>query len=262
MTIAPARYKQLRGALLLKAKSLHVPIPDGYSPTASLPPGKPARALITEVEVEAKRRGLYHGDADGTFNTAFQAYLVPPAPVDVNHLAAQFMLANLGPKENLGPNRGTWLNAEEDAMGEAYMHIGMAPWCAAIGGRDAYRHAGVDVRTLYPSLNSDYCPSWDTHIRGGTIAVGAKWRLIQVAKTHTAIRYGDILLFDWPGESIGVSDHFGRILSWVSDTALMETVEANTTSGLGGNQSDGGGIYRRHRSASSVLTIGRLVRLV
>jgi hypothetical protein len=258
--LTPARYKQLRWALAMKARSLGVKIPPGYRTTLPLPPGLPARKLIHDVQEAAKKKGLYKGGVDSTFNTLFQAYLVPPPAADVNKLAAQFMLANEGPKENLGPNSGTWLNAELDRMGEAYMHIGHAPWCAAIGGRAAYIHAGVDVHVLFPGMNVDYCPSWEGYTRAGTISVDHHWRLVQVALTQGALKYGDFLLYDWPGVSPGTSDHFGRFLNWHSASELS-TIEGNTSSGESGSQSDGGGIYHRTRPLSTVRCAGRLVKL-
>jgi hypothetical protein len=258
--LTPARYKQLRWALAMKARALGVKIPSGYKTESWLPPGLQMRALIRSVQTAAHNRKLYTGDVDGTLNTAFQNYLVPPPKADVNLLAARFMLAHLGPKENLGPNSGTWLNAELDKMGEAWMHIGHQPWCAAIGGRAAYLEAGVDVKKLFPSMNDDYCPSWEQYTRAGTISEDHHWRLIQVAIQHGALKPGDFLLFDWPGESPGTSDHFGRFLAWNADGTL-HTVEANTQPSSGGNQSDGGGIYEKARSVSTVRCAGRLVRL-
>lgn len=76
--LTPARYKQLRYALAMKSEALGVPIRRGYRSNVSWPPGIVCRAQIRDVQTEAKSRGLYHGNIDSTFNTAFQAYLVPP----------------------------------------------------------------------------------------------------------------------------------------------------------------------------------------
>lgn len=257
--LTPARYKQLRWALAMKARSLGVKIPVGYKTESFLPPGPQARELIRLVQTAAKNRHLYGGNVDATFNTAFQAYVVPPPQLDVNALAAKFLLAHLGPKENLGANSGTWLNAELDAMGEAWMHTGHQPWCAAIGGRAAYIHAGVDVKKLFPAMNDDYCPSWESFTRAGTLSVDHKWRLVQVAVTKTALKVGDFLLFDWPGESPGTADHYGRFLGWYTND--LHTVEANTQPSTSGNQSDGGGIYEKSRSVSTVRCAGRLIHV-
>lgn len=261
MSIPKFEYPKFRNAMYLKARALNVHVPAGYSRTAAKPPGQPMRTLIHGVQLAAKAKGLYHAATDGTLNFAFQSYLIPPTPVDYNRAATAWLLAHLGEKELWGSNSGPWLNAEEDAMGEAYMHVGRAPWCAAIGGRRAYMHGGIDVHTLFPSLNADYCPSWESHIRAGTVSTDHRFRLIQVAKLPTAMRYGDILLFDWPGHD-GVADHFGRYLGgWQGGQALVPTVEANTGPGAGGNQSEGDGVYKRMRNPSDIRIVGRLVRL-
>jgi hypothetical protein len=267
MTISGPQYKRLRWALAQKAITLGVKIPEGYKTISEAPPGEPMRQLIYDVEVAAKQRGLYSGATDGTLNTAFQHYLIPPAALDVNALAAKWMLANLGPKENLGPNRGTWLNAVEDAMGDSWMHAGEEPWCADVGGRAALIHAGIDVHQLFPDLNYAGCPSWVQYTRAGAASThadpqdGHRYRFVLVSRTAEALRFGDHLLFDWPGESPGVADHYGRFLTDAGGGAV-HTVEANTTSGVGGNQSDGGGIYQRVRALSEVLCAGRILRAV
>lgn len=92
--LSPSRYKQLRYALALKSKALGVPIRPGYRSNVTWPPGIVCRAQIRDVQTEAKRRGLYHGNIDGTFNTAFQAYLVPPNTRALIVAAAREALAN------------------------------------------------------------------------------------------------------------------------------------------------------------------------
>jgi hypothetical protein len=263
LTIANAAYPKWRKALYLKARALDVAVPEGFSVSAEKPPGVPMRTLILDVEQAAKRRKLYAGPEDGTLNTAFQHFLIPPVPLDVNAQASRWLLAHLGPKENLGANSGTWLNEQEDAMGEAYMHTGHAPWCAAIGGRRAYQFAGIDVHHLWPSLNPDYCPSWETHIRSGAVSTDHRYRFIMVNwAVPSARRYGDIILYDWPTRD-GVSDHFGHYLEPSERyPGLLETVEANTGAGAGGSQSEGDGIYHRFdRHAGDVRIAGRIVRL-
>lgn len=65
---------------------------------------------------------------------------------------------------------------------------------------------------------------------------------------------GDVVFFDWGRD--GVADHVGFVVRDLGD-GRIETIECNTQSGAAGNQSDGGGVYRRYRSKSTVMGYGR-----
>lgn len=93
-----------------------------------------------------------------------------------------------------------------------------------------------------------YCPFWVKH-----------WK--DVGRWHgpTEIpRPGDIVFFDWTGRH-GLAQHVGIVESVDHSTPspVLVTIEFNTMSGIPGNQSDGGGVYRRRRSTLYVVGYGR-----
>ena len=62
---------------------------------------------------------------------------------------------------------------------------------------------------------------------------------------------GNIVYFDWNQD--GVADHVGIVTA--NRGSYLETIEGNTSSGVRGSQSNGGGVYRRARSLSVVLAV-------
>jgi hypothetical protein len=74
----------------------------------------------------------------------------------------------------------------------------------------------------------------------------------RLVEKHAAIP-GDYLCFDWDGD--GIADHVGFVEanrgSWV------QTIEGNTSSGVAGSQSNGGGVYRRARNWDDVIAVIR-----
>jgi hypothetical protein len=72
-----------------------------------------------------------------------------------------------------------------------------------------------------------------------------------------ACREGDVVFFDWGGsQSTGATDHVGFCLGQ-SRNGYIDTVEGNTQPGTSGDQSNGGGVYRRRRPLTSVVGFGR-----
>lgn len=90
-----------------------------------------------------------------------------------------------------------------------------------------------------------YCPS---HVN----AFKAKGRWYS---RNAAAKKGDIVFFDWDGD--GVADHVGVVERDSAAGAAVATIEANTSSGMAGSQSNGDGVYRRTRYRSSILGFGR-----
>lgn len=66
--------------------------------------------------------------------------------------------------------------------------------------------------------------------------------------SKTSAQAGDIICFDWDGD--GVADHVGIVEA--NRGSYVQTIEGNTSSGAGGSQSNGGGVYRRARAWSDV----------
>jgi peptidoglycan hydrolase-like protein with peptidoglycan-binding domain len=62
---------------------------------------------------------------------------------------------------------------------------------------------------------------------------------------------GDIVTYDWPGESPGIADHVGLFLKWTNRSAgEFQALEGNTAVG---NNSDGGEVMVRDRNKSNVV---------
>jgi peptidoglycan hydrolase-like protein with peptidoglycan-binding domain len=68
-------------------------------------------------------------------------------------------------------------------------------------------------------------------------------------------RRGAIVFFDWPYDNVHRIQHVGIVESVRSDGRIV-TIEGNTSSGVRGSQSNGGGVFRRVRSQSLVVGYG------
>jgi peptidoglycan hydrolase-like protein with peptidoglycan-binding domain len=118
-----------------------------------------------------------------------------------------------------------------------YCAIGLSWSAAAVGATDIMGGKWA------------YCPYWVNH-----------WR--EVGRWHAwseTPKPGDIAFFNWAGTH-GLADHVGVVESvdWITPSVpVLVTLEFNTLSGISGNQSDGGGVYRRRRSNLYVVGYGR-----
>jgi len=68
-------------------------------------------------------------------------------------------------------------------------------------------------------------------------------------------RVGSLVFYNWPGDGVDRIQHVG-IVEAVNPNGTITTIEGNTTSGVAGNQSAGGGVWRRTRSTSAVVGYG------
>lgn len=71
---------------------------------------------------------------------------------------------------------------------------------------------------------------------------------------HTP-RRGAIVFFNWPGDGVNRIQHVG-IVERVLGDGRIQTIEGNTSSGVWGSQSHGGGVFRRIRSTRLVVGYG------
>lgn len=77
----------------------------------------------------------------------------------------------------------------------------------------------------------------------------------QKGRADRTPRFGDLVFYNWPGDGVDRIQHVGFVERVLSGSTI-QTIEGNTTSGSGGNQSDGGWVARRVRSTSSVVVFG------
>lgn len=71
-----------------------------------------------------------------------------------------------------------------------------------------------------------------------------------VGTTGSALKAGDVVFFDFSGRKKD-TNHVGIVES-VTNSSTIVTIEGNTSSGSGGSQSNGDGVYRRTRSTKYV----------
>lgn len=77
----------------------------------------------------------------------------------------------------------------------------------------------------------------------------------QQGRADRTPRVGSLVFYNWPGDGVDRIQHVG-IVEAVNADGTITTIEGNTTSGTAGDQSNGGGVYRRRRSLSSVVIFG------
>lgn len=129
-----------------------------------------------------------------------------------------------------GTKYGRWYAGK---VGDSYFAESGVPYCAMFV---SYILAQCGIDFLY-----SYCPYILRDYRA------------QVVSTRLA-QPGDVVLFDWGGD--GVPDHVGFVEQ--NCGTYLQTIEGNTSSGSGGSQGNGGGVYRRTRSFGVVRAVIRL----
>lgn len=134
-----------------------------------------------------------------------------------------------------GTKYGRWYAQE---TGVAYFGANGVPYCAMFAS-NMLEMAGVAI----PGGRFAYVPTGIANAR----KLG---RLVPVSQAQP----GDLLCFDWNRD--GVADHIGFMVKWAG-RGVFATIEGNTSPGTRGSQSNGGGVYRRIRSAIHVCAVIR-----
>lgn len=120
-----------------------------------------------------------------------------------------------------------------------------ASWCACFQ-RWSCKHSGAP---MLPISAPYYCPSY---------VIYAKQHGLWDSSGHYSP--GDLVFFDWAGN--GVAEHIGLVVA--DNGSIITTIEGNTSpEGAAGSQSNGGGVYLRHRlHGSTVLGVLKLSKLL
>lgn len=121
------------------------------------------------------------------------------------------------------------------------------PWCCVFVSW-CFANSQPFYRWRKPNVHYAYVPALVNDARAGRNGLSV------VSKT--GVRPGDLVCFDWPGESPGLADHIGFFDGWVNQTSgSFKTVEGNTA--LTDN-SNGGEVMARQRSLSLVQVFVRV----
>lgn len=113
-------------------------------------------------------------------------------------------------------------------------------WCNMAVSR---WYCDVGSKAFKRGSRYSYVPTMDADARAG--------------RNHLSVAHpvmpGDVISFDWPGESRGTPDHTGLFVKWIDKAAgTFESVEGNTSNA---NNSNGGEVmHRKDRNVSEVRT--------
>ncbi|WP_043471133.1 LysM peptidoglycan-binding domain-containing protein [Kitasatospora sp. MBT66] len=138
--------------------------------------------------------------------------------------------ADIGYRE--GPNNDSKYGRAYGLNFNPYCDMAVSLWGQAIGERSAVGWFA-------------YCPS---HV--AWFKQRGQW-----LGRNASVVPGDIVFFSWDGGP--TADHVGVVRAASTGTADVPTVEANTSSGQAGSQSNGDGVYARTRSRAYILGFGR-----
>lgn len=129
-------------------------------------------------------------------------------------------------------------------------------WYAKLVGDSYFGTSGIPYCAMFVS----YCLNWAGIEAAGLPGAYVPWILSANSDAGRLVanedaQAGDLVMFDWQGD--GVADHIGIVEENHADEGWMQTIEGNTSSGSGGSQSNGGGVYRRSRNYNSIIGVAR-----
>ena len=159
--------------------------------------------------------------------------------------AVNWAKSRVGITENpAGSNQGRYITAWQEMSG--YPGGGVA-WCQCFVNASAYVGMGRNRKRFNPAAIGGYTVSVVEMANNGEH--GLKRISLDEA------RPGDWLYFNFPGgDSV---DHVGLFMHANAD-GTISTIEGNTSSGDSGNQSNGGGVFRRNRDRSLIAAVVRV----
>lgn len=127
-----------------------------------------------------------------------------------------------------------------------FMGLNFAPWCASFVSYIFQKSgAGHVVRNAQTAKGFVGCTAGIN---------GLKKKGFEVVKVTEALP-GDIIFFDW--EKDKDPDHVGIVLQTRPKKKIITCYEGNTTNGMGGSQSNGGGCFKRDRRYDQVHVVIR-----
>lgn len=147
-----------------------------------------------------------------------------------------------------------------DVLNVARAEIGYSRWADPQAGTKYGRDYATRHGAYFGASGVPYCAMFVTWVmrQAGTEPVGGDFAYTpyglkagraagrEVSKYQAAP--GDYVFFDWAGD--GVVDHVGIVEA--NNGAYLTTIEGNTSSGVQGSQSNGGGVYRRTRGFGTI----------
>lgn len=114
----------------------------------------------------------------------------------------------------------------------------IGPWCAMFV---TYCGVKANLQAFKRGSQYAYVPFVVADARAGRNNLA----LVSVLQ----VQPGDLVCYDWPGESPGVADHMGIFEEWITKGSTFHAIEGNTAVG---NDSNGGEVMRRQRNIGNV----------
>lgn len=232
---------------------------------------------VGELQTLLQKHGWYHGAVDHefgilTYQAVYRAkyWLGYPKP---DHVAGPVLVSYLQGKKTPARYRVILALRQRKAKSrpkvpsilvEARAHLGtkesppnsnhvlfstwyglIGSWCAMFVSYCAVK-AGL-TKTFQKGSHYAYVPFVVADARAGRNGLTI---------VHSSqVQPGDLVCYDWPGESPGIADHIGIFESWLVQGSTFNAIEGNTSEG---NNSDGGEVMRRERSVSLVQAFVRV----
>lgn len=239
---------------------------------------------VTALQTILRTRGYYHGTVDGEFGilTSQAVYRAKywmgyPKP---DHVAGPVLMSYLlGTSKTPASYRAIRTlrqrNAKKVSVGqrmlsEALTHLGtresppgsnevlfsrwyglVGSWCAMFVSFCGAKFSSVFKKGVHYA----YVPYIVADARAGRNNL----RVVHPSE----VRPGDIVCYDWPGESPGLADHTGLFEKWEDEArGNFSAIEGNTSApnDTTGSQSDGGGVFRRDRNTDLVQVFVRVTK--
>jgi cell wall-associated NlpC family hydrolase len=136
--------------------------------------------------------------------------------------------------------------AKKDTIFGKFMGLNFAPWCASFVSYIFQKSgAGHVVRNTQTAKGYVGCTAGIN---------GLKKKGFETVKVTEALP-GDIIFFDWERDKD--PDHTGIVLKTNPKKKTITCYEGNTTNGMGGSQSNGGGVFKRDRRYDQVHVVIR-----